>query len=165
MQQVFFFFGEAGAGKSYCAKRFAERHKLPFIEGDDFIPGPSIDERVKKFQILKPAEIQNFIHNILLPQVMSHTSLEGTDIVVSQAMYRNVDRIKFADAIQEHTAYTVRWFLIKTPLLQHIKQILSRRYGLRWFAFWLLNKPFFQKPVHHHITVLNTKTATNLLNK
>jgi hypothetical protein len=70
-------------------------------------------------------------------------------IVVAQALYLDEDR-KWIEWFFTQLGYSVKFVWVKPPFLRNLKQIYSRPKGLRWVLYWLMNKPWFQKPTHEY---------------
>ena len=138
---VTIFYGEMGSGKSYRAKKIAERHDLPFLEGDDLIEGEML-RKVVNFQPLTKEEIDDFIHYKLFHEICDRGV--NTHLVVSQALYRRENRDRLKKQLEDR-GFIVNYHLVKVPFTQNLKQLWGRRNGLKWIAYWLLNKPFFQE--------------------
>jgi gluconate kinase len=154
MKRVNIFFGEMGCGKSYCAQKYAERHNFPFLEGDQFVT-PEMAQRVSNFQSLNERMIDEYME--VLGDAISDRMEKMRDsetLIVAQALYRDQDR-KDMKLLLESQGYEVRMWLVKVPLWRNIQNLLTRKDGWKWVLYWLLNKPFFQKPTHEHQTFYN----------
>lgn len=151
MKTVYIFFGEMGCGKSYCAKQFAERHDFEFFEGDSVVT-PKMLERVLKFKPLTEDMIEEYMD--VLTEAIAN-KMESTDyLVVSQALYRNINREDLLSFL-ESLGYQVRMWWVRVSWWRNIKNLLTRPNGWGWIYYWLINKPFFQKPTHEHQNYYN----------
>ncbi len=139
------FFGEMGSGKSYLGQRYANLEHMTFIEGDFFL-SEDMRERVEAFQYVSPDQIDELVDRLRydIPRLAAE-SLNG--VVVSQALYRDADRWKLIHAWQK-AGFEVDLFWVKPGVRQNLKQLLSREKGWRWVAYWLMSKPFFERPTH-----------------
>lgn len=133
--------GEMGSGKSYLGKQLAKSLDYRFIEGDA-LAGPSMKRAMDTFGIITKEMIDALVGSIALA-VRSDVNASG--FVVSQALYmkRHRDRLK---ELLERAGFEVTFYWVKTPLRQHVRQLLSRPGGWRWIVYWLMSKPFWQKP-------------------
>lgn len=149
MSNITIYFGEMGCGKSYRGKRLAEDCGYYFYEGDDAVL-PEMAERVSQFKPLDRNMILQFVNQLcatLIEKAERHDNL-----VVAQALYCDEDR-RYINNILSMLGHNVTWKWVKTPFWQNMKQIYSRPKGFRWVLYWLMNKPFFQKPTHEYKTV------------
>lgn len=142
-----------GGGKSYWGKLLADIFKDEFFEGDSVIP-PSMLERVNKFKPVPRPMILDYLV-ILTNEIHIRAQNSSNGLVVSQALYGNQDRINLYTVLRE-LGYVVEFVWIKAPFFKNLKQIYSREKGLRWVFYWLINKPFFQKPTHYYNKVPNS---------
>ena len=151
MKEVIILFGEMGAGKNYHGERIAEEYEYHFLDGDTLI-SPEMAERVKKFKPLTPEMIRSFVRD-LGDEI--HDRLIFDDIsglVVAQALYSNEDRRFLSDYLIV-LGYNVKLVWVTVPVWQNIKQLFSRKRGLRWIIYWLMNKPWFEKPDHEYYLI------------
>lgn len=146
MSLVIVLIGEMGAGKNYWGERLSGDLDIPFLDGDT-VCTPAMVERVSKFKPLSPELIDDYIENHLSKAILERA--EEGHLIVGQALYRNHNRLRLMRILQE-AGHMVEFWYIKTPFFQNMMQILSRPKGVRWVLYWLLNKPFFQKPTHQH---------------
>lgn len=157
------FFGEMGSGKSFLARQFAEKNKIPFCEGDDFVP-PEMSKAINL--VLPPPEhiIADFVRKDLVQgihrfwlnnHIKTKTGITYPhEFVVSQALYRNNHRAIISSALMK-LGFDVRFYWVRTPIIQHARQLFSRRMGLGWLWYGLINRPFFQAPTHQHEVIWN----------
>jgi len=159
MKKITIFFGEMGCGKSYCGARYAQKHGYHFFEGDSVVP-PAMMERVSKFQPLTKEMVEEYIGVLSDTIADKMLDLEKEDrfnfegLVVSQALYRDEHRHSLTIFL-ESLGYHVRWRWVKVPFWRNIQNLLTRPSGWKWVYYWLINKPFFQKPTHDHYVFYN----------
>lgn len=146
MSMIIILIGEMGAGKNYYGERLSRDLDIPFLDGDT-VCTPAMVERVSKFKPLSPELIDDYIENHLSKAILERA--EEGHLIVGQALYRNNNRLRLMRILEEH-GHPVRFVYIDTPFFQNLKQCLSRPKGIRWALYWLLNKPFFQKPTHSY---------------
>jgi len=151
MKTVHILFGEMGCGKTYYGSRFANTYGFKFFDGDSVIT-PRMLEKVSKFKGISQDILEEYMD--VLSDSIADQMVDTECLVVSQALYRNKDR----DSLKlflECLGYRVIMWWIKTPFLQNIKSLLTRKDGWKWVMYWLLNKPFFQKPTQEHQIIDN----------
>lgn len=163
MKAVYILFGEMGSGKSYYAvNKFVNGLEGPapgFLEGDSVLT-PEMVERAKNFKHFTKEMVSSFIKDNLYPEIVKLLNQREVHprypdykaLVVSQALYSNQDRLDLIKMLSDN-GIEVMMIWVKPPFLQNLKQLWSRPKGLKWVLYWLLNKPFFQKPTHHCITL------------
>lgn len=139
-------FGEMGGGKNYWGKLIAKQDNATFFDGDT-VATPVMKERVSKFKPLNREIIKDYI-NILFAEIEVRADDYG-NLVVAQALYNDEDR-KFLAEMLTGMGYNVQFYWIKTPFWRNLRQIWSRPNGFRWVLYWLMNKPFFEKPTHKY---------------
>lgn len=144
MKTVYIFFGEMGCGKSYLGSRFAERHSFKFFEGDSVVP-PRMMERVTKFKSITEDMLEEYMD--VLADAVADEMNTCDNLVVSQALYRDEDR-KSLKIFFECLGYRVKMYWVQSRWHRNIQNLLTRQDGWKWVLYWLLNKPFFQKPTH-----------------
>jgi shikimate kinase len=151
MKTVYILFGEMGCGKTYRGSRFAEGRGVRFFDGDSVIT-PKMLEKVSQFKAIPRQILEEYI-DVLSESIAKE--LETCDeLVVSQALYMDSDR-KNLKVFLECLGYEVRMWWVRVPLWRNVQNLLTRQNGWRWILYWLLNKPFFQKPTHDHDILLN----------
>lgn len=143
-QNVIIFFGEMGCGKSYCASRYAEEHGCPFFEGDS-VATPELIERASKFKPLTREIIRKYVQVLADAIIGTARYTEAPTLIVSQALYLDEDRAHLAQCLQE-AGFNVCFWWVKCSLYRNVRNLLTRPRGLQWVYYWLINKPFFQKP-------------------
>lgn len=152
MKKITIFFGEMGCGKSYCGSRYAQKLGMDFFEGDSVVT-PAMMERVSKFQPLTKEMVEEYIgvlsDCIADKMVESELRFDFEGLVVSQALYRDEHRRSLTSFL-EALGYQVRWRWVKVSAWRNMKNLLTRPNGWKWVYYWMLNKPFFQKPSHEH---------------
>lgn len=151
MKTIVFLFGEMGGGKTYHGQRLAAMTQFTFFEGDSIVP-PAMAEKVQNFKPLPREMIREYV--TLLANKVADLAMQDDvkGLLVSQALYLNEDR-KFLDFFLRCLGYNVKWYWVKTPFWRNLKQILTRKNGWRWAIYWLMNKPFFQKPTHPYVVL------------
>lgn len=151
MKTIYILFGEMGCGKTYQGSRYAERHEFKFFDGDSVIT-PAMLERVSEFKPIPEdvlAEYMDVLFNAIADQMQTCDHL-----VVSQALYRNADREELKKFL-ESFGYKVRMWWVQCKWHRNIANLLTRENGWKWVFYWLINKPFFQKPKHEHQVFYN----------
>lgn len=146
--RVVIFFGEMGSGKSYVGERYARDHGLCFFEGDSVVTRELLD-RSGRFKPIPRGVVREFVR-VLARAVTEHAhTCESPTLVVSQALYLDEDRLALAEHLKAH-GLTIDWRWVRTPIWRHVAQLFSRPKGIRWIAYGLFNKLFFQPPSHEH---------------
>ena len=143
MKTVYILFGEMGSGKNYHGEKLSMNMGVEFLDGDTLLPEEMI-ERVSTFKPLSPEMIDNYITNHLAPAILNRSEL-----VLAQALYMDKHRLFLRDFLEDQ-GYTVVFYWVKPKFWNNLKQIYSRPKGFKWVLYWLMNKPFFQKPSHDH---------------
>lgn len=138
---VILLYGEMGAGKNYQGSRLADALGFSFLDGDDALPSELV-ERVRSFKPLTPKQLDAFIQGNLFEAITQ--SSHPTGIVVAQALYLRSHRSALIERLRQH-GFNVESRRIRVPFWQNVRQLWSRPNGAKWVAYWLLNKPFFQK--------------------
>jgi gluconate kinase len=151
MKYVYILFGEMGCGKTYCGSKYAERHGFKFFDGDTVVTAAMLNKVVnfKPIPLDVLEEYMDVLFNAIADQMKDCDYL-----VVSQALYRNSDREELQKFL-ESLGYTVRMWWVRVPLWRNIQNLLTRENGWKWVLYWLINKPFFQKPKHEHQVFYN----------
>lgn len=149
MKEVIILFGEMGAGKNYWGKIIAERHGLVFFDADTVIP-PEMSTLVRDFKPIPREMISRFVDD--LGGIIADKADANNGVVVAQALYTDEDR-KFLLLFLNSLGYKVHFVWITTSTWKNFKQLLSRDHGWRWVAYWLMSKPWFQKPTHKYESV------------
>jgi gluconate kinase len=158
-KKVVILFGEMGAGKNYYGERIAEKEGLPFYDGDSCIPARML-EYTSAFKPIPRLVLVDYIDNYLLPEIIERTNDSDDGIVVAQALYLDNDRQVILATLEEQ-AFDVEYYWVKTPRKQNIKQLYSRKNGMRWAMYYLMNTAFFEKPTHtYRIVAENIMTDT-----
>ena len=135
--------GEMGAGKSTVGRRLAKGHGYDFVEGDD-LAGPEMAAAIKDLRRITTGMVDDLVERMVDTLYIKKASgVRG--VVLSQALYRkhHRDNLEF---LLSRAGIEVQFIWVKPRLRQHIRQLLSRDGGWRWVAYWLLSKPFFQRP-------------------
>lgn len=145
-KKITILFGEMGTGKTHWGKIIAAEYFLPFFDGDDVVTKEMI-ERVSKFKPMTKEMIDDYVKNHLAPAILERASEHG--LIVAQALYLNEHRL-FLKTYLESRGCEVKFYWIRVPWLQNIEQLWFRPKGYRWIFYWLLNKPFFEKPTHQY---------------
>jgi len=145
---VIILFGEMGAGKNYWGSYLSKLNDMPFFDGDDVIT-PEMAERVSKFQALTPEIIGAYIEDLIYD--ISYRATEK-GLIVAQALYSDDNR-KLIYSLLTQQGFNVQFYWIKTSFWRNLKQLFSRPRGLRWIVYWLMNKPYFEKPTHDYMVI------------
>lgn len=150
-QIIEIYFGEMGAGKSYHAKRVAEHpdSNAVFFEGDSVATTEMID-RVSKFKLLNPKIIATFVSKLVDSIIDKAQEVYPKKLIVSQALYCNFDRMFIRKLLRAY-GYEVNFVWVRASFWRNIKQLYSRPNGLKWIYYYLINKPFFEKPTHSYL--------------
>ena len=146
MKNIIIMFGEMGSGKNYWGKRFASDSGYTFFDGDTVISSEML-ARVSKFKGLPRDMIFEYV-NKLVEEIANRVE-QASGLVVAQALYFDEDRL-FLEMFLRNLGYNVRFNWIRPSFWRNLKQIYSRPNGFRWALYWLMNKPFFQKPTHKY---------------
>ncbi len=146
MTNITILFGEMGAGKNYWGEKLAQEENATFFDGDT-VATPEMKDRVAKFYPLNKQLIEEFIAVLLSAIVMKADDLGN--LVVAQALYNNDDR-EFIEEMLSRQGFRVRFYWIKTSFWCNLKQLFSRPKGFWWVIYWLMNKPYFEKPTHRY---------------
>lgn len=146
MKTVYILFGEMGCGKTYCGSRYAKRHGFKFFDGDSVIT-PRMLERVSKFKAISEDILEEYMD--VLADSIADQMVDNDHLVVSQALYRNEDR-ESLKIFLECLGYQVRMWWVQVSFWRNFQNLLTRKDGWKWALYWLINKPFFQKPTHDH---------------
>lgn len=146
MKTVYIFFGEMGSGKSYCGSRYAEKHGFKFFEGDSVVT-PRMLERVRKFKSISEEILEEYMD--VLADAIADQMDDCDNLVVSQALYRDEDRKSMITFLQ-CLGYQVEMWWVQIKWHRNIQNLLTRPSGWKWALYWLINKPFFQRPTHPH---------------
>jgi gluconate kinase len=148
---VYVLFGEMGCGKTYQGSAYAKRHDFKYFDGDSVIT-PRMLEKVSRFAPI-PNDVLCEYMAVLFTAIDDQT--QGCDqLVVSQALYRNKDR-ECLRLFLESNGYQVRMWWVQCKWHRNIQNLLTRPHGWKWVWYWLINKPFFQKPTHQHSVFYN----------
>ena len=151
MKTVYILFGEMGCGKTYCGSRYAKEYGFQFFEGDSVIPSRML-ERVSQFKPITRDMIEEYMD--VLSEAIAKRMETCDHLIVSQALYMDLDR-KDLKVFLECLGYEVRMWWVKVPLWRNMQNLLTRTNGWKWVLYWLINKPFFQKPSHAHEVIHN----------
>jgi gluconate kinase len=146
MKNIVILFGEMGCGKNYWGERFAQDLGYQFFDGDTAAT-PEMVERVVKFKPITREMIIRFVNH--LAEEIADRAEKTTGLVVAQALYFDEDR-KFLKLFLSSLGYNVVFKWIRPSFWRNLKQIYSRKNGLKWALYLILNKPFFQKPTHEY---------------
>lgn len=141
MATITIFYGEMGSGKSYRARRFALNLGIDFYEGDD-----AVTPAMKKCILVRPIPkdvLEDFLFNSLTPAIHERAR-EVPHLVVAQALYSREHRLRIKDALQT-LGHNVQYILVKVPTWQNVRQLLTRKRGPMWVAYWAMNHFFFEE--------------------
>jgi dephospho-CoA kinase len=139
MSKVIILFGEMGAGKTYAGKLAAE-YGHDFFDGDDVVP-PAMRECVKAFKPIPITVLDDFVYEHLAPAILERC--KDNDLFVAQALYR-IEHRRYLKQVLTMNGIRVKFFEVKVPFMQNLKQLWRRDQGWRWVCYWLMNKPFYQ---------------------
>lgn len=138
---IYLLFGEMGSGKNYIGELFADRFNCFFFDGDNVIP-KEMKEKVDNFKFLGKKVINNYVDNHLIPAVRNMHRFGS--VVVAQALYTRAYRRKFVEAFGSENVIMIH--IRPESLLCNLRFLWKRRRGFRWALYFLLSKPFFQRP-------------------
>jgi gluconate kinase len=144
MTNITILFGEMGAGKNYWGELLAKEENATFFDGDT-VATEEMRDRVAKFYPLNKQIIEEYINVLLAAIVMKADDLGN--LVVAQALYNNDDRL-FIEEMLRGEGFKVYFVWIQTSFWRNLKQLYSRPRGFWWVIYWLMNKPYFEKPTH-----------------
>lgn len=150
--KVILLIGEMGSGKSYLGRYMAEKMGYCFIEGDSHA-SPEMKAAIDGFKIITKEMVDDLVVE-MVEEVWACAESGAKGVVVSQALYMESHRQTFLRAIDR---FEVDMYWVKTPLIQHIRQLYSRPRGLRWILYWLMSKPFFQRPKGFYLVMRNKR--------
>ena len=150
--KVFILFGEMGCGKTYIGKRLAIQTKSRFWDGDEAIT-PEMLERVSQFKPLTLDIIERYVA-VLGDSIVQIAKESDTNLIVSQALYLDKHRKNLASKI-ENFGCEIEFCWVKCGNISNIMHLWSRPQKMQWIWYWLINKPFFQKPSHPHQILFN----------
>ncbi len=142
-------FGEMGSGKNYWGEIFMRTTPACFFDGDT-VATPEMIARFSKFKSLSEEIIMNYLYK-LTDEITARANVVG-NLIVAQALYRDEHRC-LLELFLKQQGVNVRFVWVKTSFWRNLKQLYSRPKGLRWILYWLMNKPFFQKPTHAYSEV------------
>jgi gluconate kinase len=146
MKTVYILFGEMGCGKTYQGSRYAERHDFKFFDGDSVIT-PRMLEKVKAFKPIPEDVLEEYMDTLF--NAIADQMQDTDNLVVAQALYRNEDRELLKTFLESFGFRVVMWWVV-SKWHRVIDGLLTRENGWKWVLYWLINKPFFQKPKHEH---------------
>jgi gluconate kinase len=146
MKKIVILFGEMGAGKNYWGEFLRPYLDMPFFDGDT-VATPEMAERVAKFQPLTPEIVSNYVQILAQETLIRVRQYPNQELMVGQALYLDEHRLFLQKFFQEK-GYTVQFLWVKPPFWRNLRQIFSRKKGFLWAIYWLINRPFFQKPTH-----------------
>lgn len=154
MKYLLLVVGEMGAGKSFWASELAWQMDFGYLEGDDYLP-PAMREAVARFGRVTE-DMKGQLLNRL--KVVLHEELDkerpNGGIVLSQALYSEADRQWLIRHFRA-AGYKVEVYWIKAGFWRNLKQLWKRPRGARWVLYWLMSKPWFEKPIDESTTVLD----------
>lgn len=158
---IYILFGEIGVGKNYVGYKLANYLNCQFFDGDICIPD-EMKQRVKKFKFLPDELITNFVDKQLIPYIHHWADKRSysTDLVVAQALYKRKHRQMILDRVRGS-----RLIYISPPsFAKHLSYLLKRK-DYRWITYWLLSKPFFQKPDGNVIEIVSNNKIGRQIRK
>lgn len=146
MKKVIIMFGEMGAGKNYHGTQLAKLTGYEFFDGDT-VATPEMIARVAKFRPLTRDIVERYVE--VLSNAIADKMEHCENLIVAQALYLDEDRKSLA-LFLTCLGYEVEFEWVRTTFWRNARQLLSRPNGWRWVLYWLINKPFFQKPTHEY---------------
>ena len=146
MKNVIILFGEMGGGKNFWGERMAQDLGYTFFDGDTVVT-QEILERVQNFKALNREMVERYIDHLC--EEIANRIEAAPGLVVAQALYFDEDR-KALGLFLRSLGYNVRFKWVRPTFWRNLKQIYSRDNGFRWVLYWLMNKPWFQKPTHEY---------------
>lgn len=154
--KVILLFGEMGSGKSHIGRELSDKLGFHFIEGDS-LANCAMQEAIRNLKVIKLEWVDELVEAIDEAVLLAELLLiDG--VVVSQALYRDKHRQLLIERWKARGwEVEARW--VRTQTIQHIKQLKSRPEGWRWVGYWLLSKPWFEKPNHEYTTLYNRRNA------
>jgi gluconate kinase len=153
---IFILFGEMGCGKTFYGRQMATNRSQTgfhtrFWDADEAATQDMID-CIDEFKPMNRDMISRYV-NILKTSIVRKAEEASSDLIISQALYMDEHRQQIIDHL-ELLGYTVHPYWVRCSLLTNAKRLLSRERGRGWLFYWLMNKPFFQRPKHFH-TIIN----------
>lgn len=142
---IYILFGEMGSGKNYRGERLAESLGVPFFDGDEVI-SDEMRRCVEKFKPMNSEMIQAYM-DILEVEIVRRAEATEGDLVVAQALYSDMNRKNLFMALRNWN-YSVQPIWVRVSMKDNAKYLMNRPQGWRWVMYWLMNKPFFEKPTH-----------------
>lgn len=154
---IFLLFGEMGCGKTHHGRKMALNrtragYHARFWDADEAAT-PDMIECICSFKPMNRDMIMAYV-NILKTAIVRKAEETDSDLIVSQALYVDEHRQQLIDHL-ERLGYIVNPYWVRCSFLTNAKRLLSRGRGRGWLYYWLVNKPFFQRPKHFHIVVIN----------
>lgn len=146
MKEIIILFGEMGGGKNYHGERLAKEKGYLFLDGDT-VADQEMVERVSQFKPLTREIVAAFVARLVTTISILASTFSG--MVVAQALYFDEDRL-WIEWFFTQLGYDVKFVWIRPSFFRNMKQIYSRPRGFRWVLYWLMNKPWFQKPTHEY---------------
>lgn len=128
---------------------------MTFVEGDALLH-PDMRARVEKFLPPTREQLAYLVDALQLQIAFIASAATNQGVVVSQALYRNEHRLPIID-YWKASGYDVECFWVRPGFWQNAKQLWNRRRGLRWTLYWLVSKPWFEKPDHPAVEHPNTR--------
>lgn len=141
-------FGEMGSGKNYTGLRLAQKHGIPFVDGDDFLP-EDLRRKLDQGGILLKPEVSRYFNQHLIPSINELITKNENGFVLAQALYDDTHRKIL------NVEFECEFYWVRVSYVRHIKNLLTRPRRWGWIARMLLSKPFFQKPSIPHVVVKN----------
>jgi gluconate kinase len=151
MKKILILFGEMGAGKNYWGEKLANNLGYDFFDGDTVVT-VEMQNKVSQFKPIARGIIVDYLFALSGAIIDKAVSCkEG--LVVSQALYNDQDRILLKEALEFNPDNKVVFYWVQPTFTSNLKHIFSREKGFRWVLYWLMNKPWFQKPTHDYISI------------
>jgi len=153
MKKIIIVFGEMGCGKTYWSKKYAKNNDFEFWDGDSVIT-PAMLDKVTNFQPIPQHILDEYMDTLFNGIANRAEDCKKETLLVAQALYRDEDR-KELKAFLEAQGFEVIFWWLKNNWWRNIRNLLTRENGWKWVYYWLINKPFFQKPTHSHQIAYN----------
>lgn len=115
---VFWFFGYPGVGKDYCAQKFKEIAKIPYLHGDDFL---NVIERKKLLSgTFTSMDRLNKLRRIV--KQLKIYLLESKNIVIADSLPDNASREFLISQFKDKIVF----IYVKTPKTVWLKRLEKR---------------------------------------
>lgn len=116
--QLFVFFGLPGAGKSYAARRLAQRRGFHFHDGDDELPG-DMREAISRAAPVTPEMRDRFVGALISKS--NELLAQHPNVVLAQTFLKAMHRERFLAAVPG-----ARFVLITAPEETRVTRLARR---------------------------------------